>query len=255
MRRSSRRAAARRTLHTAWGVFLLLATWQGLSWLVDRAVLPGPLEAGEALAESVMSGRLLPHLAYSTFRVLAAVASAVVLAVPAGIAMGRYPVVDRLLSPFVRLVYPVPKVAFLPVVVLLLGVHDLAKIFLIGLVVFFQILVPTRDGALAVPRSCIMSVRSLGAKEWDILRHVVLPACLPRVFTSLRIAVGTAVAVLFLTETFATSHGLGYYLLDAWSRLDYGDLFAGVIAMGLLGAALHWTVDRLEARFCPWERL
>jgi len=75
------------------------------------------------------------------------------------------------------------------------------------------------------------------------------------VFTSLRIAVGTAVAVLFLTETFATVHGLGYYLLDAWSRLDYGDLFAGVIGMGLLGATLHWIVDRLEARLCPWERL
>jgi len=249
------RTAAARAARAVWGVFLLLALWQGLSWLVGQPVLPGPLEAAGAFARSVVSGRLLPHLAYSTFRVLAAIGAAVVLAVPAGIAMGRYRVADRLFAPFVHLVYPVPKVAFLPVVVMLLGVGDLAKVFLIGLIVFFQILVTTRDGARGVPRSSVMSVKSLGAGEWDILRHVFLPACLPRVFTSLRIAVGTAVAVLFLTETFATVHGLGYYLLDAWSRLDYGDLFAGVIGMGLLGATLHWIVDRLEARLCPWERL
>jgi NitT/TauT family transport system permease protein len=249
------RGAGTRALQAAWGVFLLLAVWQGLSWLIGRPVLPGPAQAGKAFIVALLSDRLLPHLAYSTFRVLAAVGAALVLAIPAGIAMGRYAVGDRLFSPLVHLVYPVPKVAFLPVVVILLGVRDLSKVFLIGLTVFFQILVTTRDGARNVPRASVMSVKSLGATEWDILRHVVFPACLPRVFTALRIAVGTAVAVLFLTETFATVHGLGYYLLDAWSRLDYRDMFAGVIAMGLLGAALHWIVDRLEARLCPWQRL
>ncbi len=246
---------AHKSFQTVWGVVLLLLVWQGLSLAVAQPVLPGPFAATSAFVSSVTQGDLLVHLAYSSARVIAALVTALLLAVPAGMFLGRHQVVDKLFSPFVHLVYPIPKVAFLPVVIILMGVQNLSKIFLIGLIVFFQILVTTRDASRGVSRASITSVKSLGATAWDTYRHVVFPACLPKVFTSLRIGVGTAIAVLFLTETFATVHGLGYYLLDAWSRLDYEDLFAGVIAMGLLGATLYWLLDLAQRRFCPWEQL
>ncbi len=238
-----------------WGIILVLAVWQGLAWLVAQPVLPGPAAALRAFAASLKEGNLPLHFAYSAYRVVVALGFGLLLAVPAGMVMGRHRLADALFSPFVHLIYPVPKVAFLPVVVILLGIQNLSKIFLIGLIVFFQILVTTRDAARGVNRASITSIESLGASEWDVYRHVVFPACLPKVFTSLRISVGTAIAVLFLTETFATTWGLGYYLLDTWSRLNYENLFAGVIAMGLLGAGLYWLLDRVEAWFCPWERL
>jgi ABC-type nitrate/sulfonate/bicarbonate transport system permease component len=80
-----------------------------------------------------------------------------------------------------------------------------------------------------------------------------LPACLPAVLTSLRVSIGTAIAVLFFAESFATTSGLGYYIIvETWGRLAYAQMYAGVVAMSLLGLALYFVVDNLERRLCPW---
>ena len=93
----------------------------------------------------------------------------------------------------------------------------------------------------------MLSVRSLGASRFDIYRHVVVPASLPDIFTALRIGTGTAIAVLFLAETIAGSDGIGYYIGDAWGKIDYPAMFAGIIGMALLGVGLYEALDALEA--------
>jgi hypothetical protein len=99
----------------------------------------------------------------------------------------------------------------------------------------------------------IASVRSLGAGRRAVFRFVYLPACLPAVLTSLRVSVGTAIAVLFFAESFATTSGLGYYIIvETWGRLDYAEMYAGVVAMSLLGLVLYFAVNILERRLCPW---
>jgi NitT/TauT family transport system permease protein len=99
----------------------------------------------------------------------------------------------------------------------------------------------------------VLSVRSLGATRWQIARHVVVPAAMPEIFTALRIGSGTAIAVLFLAESIAGSSGIGWYIVDAWGRLDYPAMFAGIIAMGLLGVALYEVLNALEARVTRWR--
>jgi NitT/TauT family transport system permease protein len=230
----------------------LLLAWQLAALLIDRSVLPPPLEVLGAFGAELSQG-LGRHLLVSTWRVVASTLVAVAAAVPAGLGLGLSPRADRLAAPVIYLLYPIPKIVFLPVILLLLGIGNLSKVFIIALILFFQMLVVVRDQAANIRPELIASVRSLGAGRRAIFRFVYLPACLPAVLTSLRVSIGTAIAVLFFAESFATNSGLGYYIIvETWGRLAYAEMYAGVVAMSLLGLALYFVVDGLQRRLCPW---
>jgi len=236
----------------ALALLALLAAWQVASMLVDRPVLPPPWEVlcAFALALPQDLGR---HLLVSAWRVVVSIIVAVATAVPAGLALGLSPALDRLAAPLIYILYPIPKIVFLPVIILLLGIGNLSKVFVIALILFFQILLVVRDEAANLRPELIASVRSLGAGRRAVFRFVYLPACLPAVLTSLRVSIGTAIAVLFFAESFATTSGLGYYIIvETWGRLAYPEMYAGVVAMSLLGLSLYVVVNRLERILCPW---
>jgi NitT/TauT family transport system permease protein len=230
----------------------LLVAWQLASMLLDKPVLPPPWEVVKAFVAE-FPRELGRHMVVSAARVVASILLAIIAAVPAGLALGLSPAADRLAAPLIYLLYPIPKIVFLPVVLLLLGIGNASKIFIIAFILFFQMLVVVRDEAGNLRPELIASVRSLGAGRRAIFRFVYLPACLPAVLTSLRVSIGTAIAVLFFAESFATNSGLGYYIIvETWGRLAYPEMYAGVAAMSLLGLALYFGVDRLQARLCPW---
>lgn len=231
---------------------VLLIGWQLLSWALRVEVLPGPWAVLRAFVAEVPQG-LARHFLVSAWRVGISIVISMVLAVPAGLVMGQSRVLDRIFSPIVYIVYPIPKIVFLPVVLLLLGIGDTSKVFIIVLILFFQIVVVVRDQASALRPELIYSVRSLGAGRRALFRFVYLPAAVPAALTALRVSIGIAIAVLFFTESFATSAGLGYYIMtDSWSRLAYTEMYAGVIAMSLLGVLFYFLVDFLERRLAPW---
>lgn len=151
--------------------------------------------------------------------------------------MGQIPILNGVfVPPIVAILYPIPKIVFLPIILLFFGATDVAKILTIVLILFFQILVPVRDDAAGLRPELLNSVKSLGAGRRALFRFVYLPASLPAVLTSLRLSVGTAVAVLYITETTATLLGLGYYIFYTSSTLfDYAATYAGAVAMGILG--------------------
>jgi NitT/TauT family transport system permease protein len=233
----------------------LLIAWQLASMLVGRPVLPPPLEV-LGVFFSALPRDLGRHTLVSAGRVVASMAVAVAFAIPAGLGLGLSPTLDRLAAPVIYLLYPIPKIVFLPVILLLLGIGNLSKVFIISLILFFQMLVVIRDEAANLRPELIASVRSLGAGRRAIFRFVYLPACLPAVLTSLRVGIGTAIAVLFFAESFATTSGLGYYIIvETWGRLAYPEMYAGVLAMSLLGLALYFVVNSLEQRMCPWMKV
>jgi len=245
-------ATARRALGYIGAVAVLLAAWALLAWWIGSPALPGPLVALSAFWVELPA--LWPETLISLLRVVAAMTLGTILAVPMGLALGRSARADALFAPIIFLTYPIPKVVFLPVLILLLGLGNASKVALIGMIVFFQILVTARDAAKAVPEASVLSVRSLGATHGQVARHVVVPAALPEIFTALRIGTGTAIAVLFLAEATAGSNGLGWYIVDAWGRIDYASMFAGIIAMGLLGVALYEALDAIELRVTRWRK-
>lgn len=234
-------------------IIALLVLWQVAAMLVNLPILPSPLVVARVFGKEI--GKELPkHFLASLWRVLASTALAIALAAPAGLILGQSRRLNQLFSPLIYLLYPIPKVVFLPVVLLFLGIGDAPKIAVIFLILFFQILVLVRDGAAALRPELIQSVRSLGAGRRAIFRFVYLPASLPAILTALRQSVGTSVAVLYVAELYATQTGLGYYIyINGSTLLNYPAMYAGIIAMSLLGLGLYFSVDWLERRVAGWQ--
>jgi ABC-type nitrate/sulfonate/bicarbonate transport system permease component len=210
--------------------------------------MPSPVVVLPILARSLF-GELGLHFLASAGRVLAAIVLAVATAVPIGLGLGQMPRINRIFAPLIAIVYPIPKIVFLPVIYVLMGITDLSKIFLITLIIFFQILVVVRDEAANLHPELILSVRSLGAGRRARFRYVYLPASLPAVLTALRVSVGTAIAVLFIAEQSLTRVGLGYYIVVETAQvLRDPEMFAGIMAMSLLGVVLYFAIHGLEKR-------
>jgi NitT/TauT family transport system permease protein len=241
----------RRLFAASAGVAGLLVFWWILALAVPGGFIPGPVPVIARMC--VLLGRgLAEHAGASLARIAAAMAIALATALPAGIALGRSRRYDSAFAPVIYLLYPVPKIALLPIVMLLFGIGNGARVAIVALILFFQVLVSTRDAARKVPAQYLLSLRSLGAARRHALQFVIVPAILPELLSSLRIGTGTALAVLFFSETFGTRVGLGYFVMESWMRLSYVDMFAGVLCLGLCGLLLFLGIDALERRLCRW---
>jgi ABC-type nitrate/sulfonate/bicarbonate transport system permease component len=244
-------AARLANLLLALSIFTLC--WIALAAYLHRDIMPYPWQVLPVFVEQ-MHGELWQHTVVSAGRVLKAIGLAVLIATPVGLGLGQIRVLNRIFAPLIGLVHPIPKIVFLPVILVILGVGESSKVFLIALILFFQILVVVRDEAASLRPELIQSVRSLGAGRRALFRYVYLPASLPAVLTALRVSVGTAIAVLFIAEQYATRQGLGYYIVTlTWQRLRFERMYAGILAMSLLGLTLYMVVDLLERIVGRWR--
>ncbi len=238
-----------------WGTLALALLWQAASWCLGELVLAGPVEVSRRLFVEAHHAKFWMHVGSSWFRIAAALAISFVAAVPLGLLLGSSRRLDRVARPIIHLTYPVPKIVFLPIVFIIFGLGDAGKIAMLSIILFFQLLITTRDAARSVTRSARYSLYSLGGSRVDLFRHVIWPSCLPAVFTALRIATGTVVAVLFFVESVGTRYGMGFYILDAWGRADIQGICVGMVVMALMGVVLYETFDVLEKTFCRWSQL
>ncbi len=231
-------------------IFIIFGWWI-TAILVDSPALPTPWATFGVLGNNLAA--LGPYFFTSAWRVVVSIFIGTVLAVPLAQICARSRKLDPLFAPVLYLLYPIPKVVLLPILLVLLGLGDAPKVVLVALTVFFQVLVAVRDSVRSIPESTILSARALGASRWEIYRNVVVPSTLPAVFTSLRISVGTAIAVLFIAEAMAGSTGLGYFIMQSWSMVNYPRMFAGIVALALLGLVLYAIFDAVEHRLTRWR--
>ncbi len=234
-----------------FAVVFIVAGWWITAIAVNSPALPTPPATFDVLAANMAS--LVPYFWTSAYRVVVSLIIGTALAVPIAHICARSKTLDALFAPVLYLLYPIPKVVLLPILLVLFGLADAPKIVLISLTVFFQVLVAVRDAVRAVPDSAVLAIRSLGGNRFDEYRHVAVPATMPAVFTSLRIGVGTAIAVLFIAEAMAGSTGLGYFIMQSWSMVNYPRMFAGIIAMALLGVVLYAIFDLVERQLTRWR--
>ncbi len=230
---------------------VLLAAWQGLTLWVGAQLVPSPLTT-LLLFFRLLPTTLLPHVMASMGRILAALAIALFLGVSTGLAAGLHRRVDALLSPLVYGLYPLPKVAFMPLLMILFGLGNAPKVALIVLIIVFQIYVTTRDAVRSIPAHLFTALSSLDLPERALYTHLVFPAILPKLFTTLRVSIGIAVAVLFFAENFATDLGVGYFIMNSWSMVNIPSMYAGILTLAVLGFLLFTLLDRLEKHFCAW---
>jgi len=236
-------------------ILLIYLAWYVLSLVLGSNILPDPFKVFARGFEEIATGAFWGHVEASVLRLLAGLFFAFILAVPAGLILGSNEKLDRLFAPLIYLGYPIPKVVLMPVIFVLFGLGDTGKIVLLTMIIFFQLLITTRDSARKIEKEIVYSLTSLGGSKLDFFFHVVWPVSLPGIFTSLRIGVGTAVAVLFLVESIATSEGLGFYIIDSWGRAEYTTMFVGIISLSIIGIVMYEIFELLERKFCKWKNL
>ena len=235
------------------GAVFLLLVWWAVALLVELPIIPTPDKVLTKLGH-VFFEAIAIHSAYSLWRIAAGLFLAVLIGYPLGLVMGYFKQADRFLAPLVYLTYPIPKIALLPILMLLTGVGEWSKILMIFLIIVFQVAIALRDGIRAIPEETYYPLYSLGASFWQLFRHVIFLASLPKFLTAIRVAMATAVSVLFFTETFGTQYGMGYYIMDAWLRVNYLEMYAGIVVLSLLGLLLFGILDLLEYLTCRLQK-
>lgn len=215
-------------------------------------LLPDPVATIRLFAESLSTPEFWGHILVSLWRLTLGLVAAVAVAFPLGLLLGHCRAADLAGSPLLFITYPLPKIVLLPVFFTLVGLGDASRVLLIALTTGYQVLVIIRAGALSIDPSWVKAFRSMGGTTAEAVRHLYVPAALPALFTSLKVASGTAVAVLFLAESFATTSGLGYLIMDAWGMGDVLFMFNAILGMSLLGLVIYGVIGLLERVCCPW---
>lgn len=238
---------------TAYALVVIHALWALAAILVAKPVLPTPW-AVYAYFPQLADRQLQWHLFFSLYRLGWSMVIAAVVGVAIGIAAVRLPRVGKLVDPLIYLTYPLPKIALLPVVMLLFGLGDGSKIILITLIIVFQVIIGVRDAVRQIPASIYQGLAVMGASRWRTLRYVTWPASLAGIFSALRIALGSAIATLFFTEVYGTEYGLGYLIMDEWNRLDYLGMYGGIVLLAAVAFCLFALLGGLEAWSTRWRR-
>lgn len=242
-------------MRRTYGVVVLVISWYAISLLTGTALVPFPHTVAKVFAAQIANGSLLLHSLYSAGRFLTGMALAVLIAVPVGLLAGVSQKADQYVTPVLYLVYPLPKIAFLPVFIALFGLGELSKVILLLTVLVFQLILAVRDGVRAVPIELERAAITLQMDRKSRLLRLYFPSALPSLFHALRIGVGIGMAVLFFGENYATTYGLGYTIMNQWSMIQYPGMFASIIALGLVAGGMIVMIDRAERHLCPWRWL
>lgn len=237
----------------AEGFFLINLLWYAAFLIVHTTVIPNPLVVYQNFG-TVFANDILLHILYSLKRIGIGLGLSLAVGVPVGMLMAYSERANKILYPLVYFSYPIPKTALLPVAMLLWGMRDGSKIAIIFLIIVFQVIVAVRDSIRCIDPSLYFVTVSTGASRWQTVHHITLPAILPELLTSVRISLGTAVSVLFFVEGYGTRYGMGYYIVDAWSRIDYIGMYSGIIVISVVGFILFVLIDFLSDRLCGWNR-
>lgn len=261
--RVERRSLVTQTLTYVVSIAILLLAWQMASLITNwtmsdteiagaaRKILPGPFDALSQLVKN--AGELQRHFLSSAWRLLLAMIIALATAVPIGLVVGRESSLDRYVSPMIYIAYPIPQVALILFFFVVFGTGSATMVAMVALALFFQVLVSARGAAKNVDQEHLTTVLSAGATRWQVYRHVVLPASLPGILTSIRVSIGLGIAFLYIAETNAAlGKGLGAFI-KKYMLFQRERAFAGIVAMALLGLILYVAIDLIERLVCRWK--
>ena len=205
------------------------------------------------LSEGYRNISLWEHVGTSVKRVLLGVFFGALVGIPLGFAMGLNSAARGLFDPIVEFVRPIPPLALIPLVILWLGIDEVAKVFLLFLAALFIMLIAARAGVSSVQISKVHAAYSLGASKTQVLRHVILPNALPEIFTGLRTSMGVCWGTLVAAELVAADQGVGSMMMIAKNFLQTDVVVIGIIIIGAIGFAIEMLMRALEAWLIPWK--
>lgn len=238
-------------------VLLLAWWWAAASALVSPVFLPSPWAVAEkaylVATAGYVDATLWHHLAASLGRVASALVLAAGVGIPVGLAIGASPVGRGIFDPLLEFLRPIPPLAYLPLVVIWLGIGETSKVLVIAIAMLAPIALSTAAGVQGASRERINAARTLGATRLQVLRHVVLPSALPQIFTGLRIALGAGWTTLVAAELIAATEGLGFMIQSAAQFLVTDVVVLGIFVIAAIAFCIEFVLRRLERRFAPWS--
>ncbi|MGG7076576.1 ABC transporter permease [Clostridium sardiniense] len=235
-----------------YAVLIIIIFWQMLHLYVGEEMVPSISQTFKAFI-NLANTDFYMHILYSFYRISVSVLISIIIGVPTGIILGTNKLAKRILSPVIYLIYPIPKIAFLPIFMVLFGIGDRSKIILMVTIIVFQIIIATRDAVLQIDKTILISAKIMNFNKFDLLCHVILPSIAPKLFSAIRISIGISISALFFSENYATKYGIGYFIMNSWSMVDYKEMFVGVIALSLMSLVIYKFIDLLEKRLCAWS--
>lgn len=239
-------------------ILLLVLAWQSIPLLVSlpRGIslfFTTPVEVIKAFHQLVVRNEIQSHVYISAVEFVVGLALAILVGLPLGLVMGRSKILDAMLDPFVTAFNATPRLVFLPLLILWVGIGIWSKIMIVFVGAVFPLLINTYEGVKNIDRVLVNVVRSFGANEWQTMKIVVLPNSVPYIVVGLRLAIGRALLGVVVGEFFAASRGLGYMIANAATNYKVNVVFVGVaIFMGLALILTH-LVKRLESRLSRWR--
>ena len=247
-------ALIRVVLPYLYAAIAIIAVWQGVVTLTNAhvAILPPPALAAQTFIELIVTGELFIHIRASLSRVIAAWILSALVAVPLGLAMGRWRRFEHIVDPVVELFRPISPLAWIPLAILWFGISETGKIFIIFVATFFPILLNTVSGVKGVDKVLIRAGQVLGCEnEWSLFRKVILPASMPTIIVGFRIAFGTGWAAIIAAELVAAQSGLGYLIADGMEILRSDLVMVGMAVIGVLGVLID-SVFRIVSNHYDW---
>lgn len=235
--------------------FSVLVIWELLvrSGLLDRRFFPEPTSLIDAFIALVSSGVLLEHVTASMSRILAGFALGALPAILIGMLMGFSKWIRHSLQPIFTALYPIPKIAILPLLILIFGLGEMSKIMVVAIAVFFLVLFNTVSGVLNIPSIYRDVGRNFGAGRFFWYRTIGLPGALPFVFTGLRLGMGVSLLVLVAAEFVGANSGIGYMVWQAWQTFQIEHLFVGLAVISALGYVITELINFTERVFVRWH--
>jgi ABC-type nitrate/sulfonate/bicarbonate transport system permease component len=239
-----------------FSILLVLVVWE---WLARSGkYTPYQLPALSAVLgriwDDAVTGDLAINTALTLYRALVSFAICAVLGVAIGMAMSRNKIANWFFDPIVSVGFPMPKIAFLPVVILWLGVYDVSKITIIVIDAIFPVIAATIVGIQAVERELIWSARNMGATNREVLTQVVFPAALPQILTGLQVALPLTLIVAVVAEMLMGGYGLGGAMMTASRFANSVGVFAGIVEIAVIGYVMVKTMSTIRRRLLIWHQ-
>ena len=233
----------------------LLVVWQILLMVGvgDRRFIPAPSDIALRFARLAGSGELEWHVAVTLTRVFAGFVIGALPAVVVGLFMAMFKPVRILVDPLIAALFPIPKIALMPLLLLVFGFGDASKIALVAIAVFFPVVVNTYTGAANIEKIYWDVARNYGASETVLFTRVVLFGALPMIFAGLRIALAVSFIVLVASEFVASKTGIGYLIWNSWELLQVDIMFVGIVTIGILGLITSVLFQEIERKVIPWK--
>ena len=245
----------RRTALTVGPVLALLALWQvaSVSGLVDRSFFPPPSRIAAKIWQVAASGSLAPNLAVSLQRCLAGFLIGAVPGVALGLMMGWMGIMRLLFDPIITIVYPIPRIAILPLFLVIFGLGSPPIIAITALICFFPAVVTTYAGVRGLDPNLPAMARNLGATRMQVMQKIALPAALPVMFAGLRLSLGLALTGEVAAEFVAASNGIGAEIWRSWQIYNIEEMYANIVVISGVGVVLSFTLLEIQRRLLSWD--